>query len=221
MKKNYYEILGVQQNADSKSIKKAYFALARKHHPDGEQKIESGISSQQYQRIKEAYETLINKERRAEYDRTLKKKPSSVPKSEPRRRDAKAEEFYDVGRDLYRSKKYSEAVTAFQSALKRDGRNALYCSWMGLSLSHMPGRLHEAKEWCQRATELSPRTADFFVNFAIILKDAGINSMAQYYFKHALELDPKNKRALSWYEGDSAKSPMKDMFKNILGSKSE
>lgn len=219
--KTYYEILGVQPGAGIQDIKRAYYALAKKHHPDGEQKIDSGKSSLLFQRIKEAYETLSDPEKKKAYDKTLTQKKTSSPKQKIRPKNTKAEEFYDVGRDLYKSKKYIEAATAFHTALKKDSNNALYCSWLGLSLSHIPGRLHEAKEWCQRATELSPRTADFFVNFAIILKDAGIESMAQYFFKHALELDPGNKRARAWYKEDTQSASLKEVFKSFLGGTSE
>ena len=33
-KRDYYEVLGVEKNADDAAIKKAYRALAKKYHPD-------------------------------------------------------------------------------------------------------------------------------------------------------------------------------------------
>ena len=33
-KRDYYEVLGVDKNADADTIKKAYRVLAKKYHPD-------------------------------------------------------------------------------------------------------------------------------------------------------------------------------------------
>ena len=33
-KRDYYEVLGVDKNADAGTIKKAYYQLAKKYHPD-------------------------------------------------------------------------------------------------------------------------------------------------------------------------------------------
>lgn len=63
--KDYYDILGVDPDADKTAIKKAYRRLARKYHPDVSS--EHGAEAQ-FKAVSEAYEVLGNDERRAEYD---------------------------------------------------------------------------------------------------------------------------------------------------------
>mmetsp|Transcript_3344 Transcript_3344/g.5083 ORF Transcript_3344/g.5083 Transcript_3344/m.5083 type:complete len:516 (-) Transcript_3344:242-1789(-) len=66
--KNYYKILGVQRNAASKEIKKAYRELALKWHPD-KNPDNAEEAEKMFQDISEAYEVLSDKETRAKYDR--------------------------------------------------------------------------------------------------------------------------------------------------------
>jgi curved DNA-binding protein len=63
--KDYYQILGVQPNADDKEIKSAYRKLARKYHPDMNP---DKSAEDKFKEVAEAYEALKNAERRAEYD---------------------------------------------------------------------------------------------------------------------------------------------------------
>ncbi|MCX2958265.1 MAG: DnaJ domain-containing protein, partial [Serratia symbiotica] len=65
-KKDYYHILGISKNAEEREIKKAYKRLAMKYHPDRNQGNKN--AENQFKEIKEAYEILINKEKRSAYD---------------------------------------------------------------------------------------------------------------------------------------------------------
>jgi DnaJ-class molecular chaperone len=60
---NYYETLGVDRNATPEEIKKAHRKLASKFHPD-----RKGGDTAKFQEIQQAYETLMDDRKRAEYD---------------------------------------------------------------------------------------------------------------------------------------------------------
>ncbi|RUO38754.1 molecular chaperone DnaJ [Aliidiomarina shirensis] len=65
-KRDYYEILGVAKDASDRDIKKAYKKLAMKLHPDrtkGDKDLEI-----KFKEVKEAYEVLIDDEKRRAYD---------------------------------------------------------------------------------------------------------------------------------------------------------
>lgn len=55
--KNYYEILGVGRNASTADIKKAYYKLAKKHHPDVNKNDPE--ASKKFQEVSEAYEVIF------------------------------------------------------------------------------------------------------------------------------------------------------------------
>jgi curved DNA-binding protein len=63
--KDYYKILGVDAEADNKTIKTAFRKLARKYHPDVSQ---DNKAEEKFKEVSEAYEVLKDKQKRAEYD---------------------------------------------------------------------------------------------------------------------------------------------------------
>lgn len=69
-KKDYYEILGVKEDASESDIKKSYRKLALKYHPDknpGDKKAE-----EKFKEVSEAYYALGDPKRRKEYDNIKK-----------------------------------------------------------------------------------------------------------------------------------------------------
>ncbi len=62
-KKDYYEILGVSKSASKDEIKKAFYKLAAKYHPDKKDGDEA-----KFKEINEAYQVLSNDQKRKEYD---------------------------------------------------------------------------------------------------------------------------------------------------------
>jgi molecular chaperone DnaJ len=66
-KKDYYEILGVSRDATDKAIKKAYRELAKQYHPDTYQG-DKKEAEEKFKEISEAYEVLIDADKRAKYD---------------------------------------------------------------------------------------------------------------------------------------------------------
>jgi hypothetical protein len=67
-----YEVLGIQMGATSHEIKTAYRRLARVVHPDVAAKGQrSQTSGCEFMKVHEAYATLSDPERRADYDRVL------------------------------------------------------------------------------------------------------------------------------------------------------
>src|SRR5437868_4104262 len=66
-KRDYYEVLGLTQDAPEEDIKKAYRKAALKFHPDRNQGDKDAES--QFKEATEAYSVLCDKEKRATYDR--------------------------------------------------------------------------------------------------------------------------------------------------------
>jgi molecular chaperone DnaJ len=66
-KRDFYEILGVQKNADEKALKSAFRNAAKKYHPDanpGNKEAEA-----KFKELNEAYDVLKDPQKKAAYDR--------------------------------------------------------------------------------------------------------------------------------------------------------
>ncbi|KAK6619540.1 Protein tumorous imaginal disc [Polyplax serrata] len=65
-KRDFYDVLGVPRNASAKDIKKAYYELAKKYHPDTNK--DDPNSAKKFQEVSEAYECLSDTSKRKQYD---------------------------------------------------------------------------------------------------------------------------------------------------------
>ena len=64
-KKDFYSILGVSRSASESEIKKAYFGLAKKYHPDVNK---DPSAKNKFAEINTAYETLGDADKKKNYD---------------------------------------------------------------------------------------------------------------------------------------------------------
>jgi molecular chaperone DnaJ len=73
-KRNHYQILGLETDVTAQEIKRAYRRLAKTQHPDAQASRDSDAheeATEEMMRLNEAYETLMDKSKRAEYDRRI------------------------------------------------------------------------------------------------------------------------------------------------------
>lgn len=64
-KRDYYEVLGVNKEANENDIKKAYRKLAREYHPDVNKTV---AAEEKFKEVKEAYDVLSDQQKRTMYD---------------------------------------------------------------------------------------------------------------------------------------------------------
>ena len=77
--KNYYDILGIESDATAEEVKKAYFVMAKKYHPDSGDDAEV----RKFHEVAEAYKVLSDKDSRKAYDTTQIAKAAQESKVTP------------------------------------------------------------------------------------------------------------------------------------------
>lgn len=73
-KRNHYQTLGLASDVTPAEIKRAYRKLAKTQHPDATAPVgtdEHSAATEEMVRINEAYETLMDAAKRAQYDRRI------------------------------------------------------------------------------------------------------------------------------------------------------
>ena len=114
-RRNHYQILGVTSDVSADEIKRAYRKLAKTQHPDAQAKVgteEHSAATEEMMRINEAYETLMDSGKRAEYDRV-------IGLQRVRLRGPKQAVFTSVDEDAEREKFLRSIFTPARSAIVR------------------------------------------------------------------------------------------------------
>ena len=85
-----YETLGLPRDADVGAIKAAYRRAARKHHPD------AGGDPSEFAKVQQAYDTLMDPEKRSRYDATGQVDDQAADHAESRAREKFANDLLEA-----------------------------------------------------------------------------------------------------------------------------
>lgn len=203
----FYENLKVEQDADLAQIKQAYFALARRFHPDlfhktPDKKLQQRVQNA-FTQIAQAYETLKTKSSRDVYDFRMRKELADIKKrqgkaSSPETESAEkqtemASENFEQGFNLLMKEDYESAIPFLARAVYFKPDNARYHAYYGKSLSADYDQRHKAEAELQTAVKLDATNADwrlmlaeFFVEVRLVKRAEGeLNRLLKIFPDHA------------------------------------
>jgi len=219
---DYYEVLGVWPTADADAIKKAYFKLARMHHPDvvgkggGAGEGAGDQASPDFKLINEAFSVLSDELKRRDFDEKLKQKTGGGGVTDRQEADKRSSQLaFEQAKTAMKHNRYDKAVVLLKSAIKYDEGNPSYHSWYGFSLGVLKTHLHEARDACKRALEMEFYNADYHANLGFVYHQAGLSSTADECFDEALKWDPEHHVALKYHS--SMKGGGSGEGKGLLG----
>ncbi|MGD9346102.1 MAG: DnaJ domain-containing protein [Candidatus Aminicenantes bacterium] len=207
---NFYQILEVSNSASQADIKKAYFVLARKYHPD---LFDRNISPSQkemidkvFDQITKAYHTLSDEDKRKVYDKELAEEGADDRRGAVK----KAEIKFRQAKTLYNQARYEEAMAFLDEAIRLDAHKSSYYLLLAMVETKIPTYLKKAEEHFRKAIRLEPWSPDGYLGLGIMYKNADLKVKAANQFNSALRVDPGNPAALK---------ELKDMEKSKSGFK--
>lgn len=219
-----YKILGIPSHADETEIKKAYFLLARKFHPDlfGRNLPPEfkGQIDEVFDFITKAYRTLLSKEPGA----AASPDPAGAKGEIEKDRSKNAEIRYRQGKTLFNRGRFEEAVSLMEEAVRLKDDKGDYYLLLALAQSNIPALSKKAEKSYFKAIKFEPWNPEGLVGLGLLYKKEGLLARAKKQFEKAVEVDPEHKRArheLRLLTGniDEKKGLMRFLTRNLFGSR--
>jgi curved DNA-binding protein CbpA len=185
---DHYELLGVAPSASAAEVRKAYARLAREKHPDRfTDPAEKRQAEATFQEITAAFNTLMNPERREEYDRERHR-------PQPRTPEEVAADAFERAQAALEAGQVEESITLLRTAVHHAPDRPVYHAALGRALGRVPSFAREAVQALEKATQLDPRSAAAFADLAVVLARQGLRLRAQKAVEAALRLAPRDPR---------------------------
>lgn len=222
-----YQILEIQPDASGQEIRRAYYRLAKLHHPD----LNGGdpADSDRFLAIQQAYEVLRSSDRRAQYDEERAggaagpspaggdepasregRKPKGKEKAVAARpagptlaetRDARA--GFMKAEDLIDRGDVDNAVRVMSAVVRTVPDEPEFMSLLGYALGLAGEKLHRARDLCRRALEAEPYNLEFKARLGYVYHRAGLQKTADEYFQSVLKTQPEHPIASVYITGGS------------------
>jgi tetratricopeptide (TPR) repeat protein len=191
-----YQILNVPKTAAEEDIKKAYFQLARKFHPDRfDRKIAAefkGPIDEVFDGINNAYRVLSNKDSRRVYDAKSGPVAAQEDVQEAYRR---ADVKFRQGKTLYGQGRYNEAISYLEESIRIRRDKGDYFLLVAMCESRIKIYVKKAEQDFLKAIQLEPWNPEGHVGLAMLYKDEGLQIKAIKQLEKALEAEPDHAAA--------------------------
>lgn len=207
--KNFYEILGIAPQEASLMARKAYFNLLKRYGADhflGETDpaILEALDVVN-KKIREAYETLSDDNKRQAYDTTLKNGTASEAAAIDMADVFASDRAMSQARGLMERGNFKIAAQKLESVLTMDPHNddvrarLAYSRYMMMNVDangkRNPQQVQSCRQILIEATEALPRADDLRTFLGILEKIEGNDSEAQRLFREAVAINPGNAAA--------------------------
>ena len=205
---SHYDFFDVAPETSVTEIKAAYFALAKRFHPDlYHKKIDAETHNRvqdAFTKIARAYETLKVENSREVYDykfrKELEEKKNSIKQNGSNIPDShkliqRAEEDFNDGFSFLMDENIEMALSCLARAVHFDKNNARYHAFYGKALTFDKSQYHKAESELQTAIKLDAESPDFRFMLAEFFMQVGFPKRAEGELNRLLAVFPNNNEA--------------------------
>jgi curved DNA-binding protein CbpA len=197
--KNYYEILGLPKSTEKKNLKRAYFKLAKRYHPD--RYVGSDLSDMEKRKVEtifaeltHAYDTLSVDASRKEYDKMLAVPAASKESLE----ESSIKEYFSRAQDAITQNDLRNGIYYLEEIIRLMPDSPRKCSVYlkyGQALSRVPGKLKDAAEALHKSALMDHSQAAPYFELGLVYIKADLTEKAATAFRDAIKRDPNHKAA--------------------------
>lgn len=221
----YYQLIGVGANSSGAEIKKSYYKMVRRFHPDRHMGRSEWIGS--LQRIMDAlttaYRTLSAEEARAKYDKQLAGAGAFAIGRGKTEKQVTAEECMEKAKDCLRAKNFAGSITWLRKCVEIAPNESKYRAMLARSLAAVPTYRQEAIAHYEKAIELDPWNTSAHFQLGELFEAMKLPWRAAPLYKKILDIDPDHSKArerLRAIEPDAAQqSTSSTLFGRVFSRK--
>jgi curved DNA-binding protein CbpA len=190
---SHYQLLGVDPRASHNEVKRRFYQLARRYHPDRHMdhpewtpRLLALMDS-----LATAYRTLSDSKTKKQYDSSLARSGEEKPLS-----DGKSAQVYlDNALECMAEKNISGCILWLHRAIEYEPSCASHRVMLGRCLSTIPEYHREAVEQFELAIDLDPRDIAAHLHYGELLQQLRAPWKAKFHYARAVEIDPNNREA--------------------------
>ena len=187
-----YQLLNLTAVAPRAEIKRHFYALARRFHPDRHMERPEWAASLQklMEALTQAYKTLSDDQARERYDQKLAESGAFTLGQGKSEEQKTAEECIERARECLRAHNYLGSIVWLRRAVELEPGSSKFQAMLARSLAAVPQYRREAVEHFGRALELDPLNIWACYQFGQLYEALGLPWRARPCYQRVAELDP-------------------------------
>jgi curved DNA-binding protein CbpA len=211
----YYQLLDVEPNTPRSEVKRHFYQLARRFHPDHHMDRPEWTPRLLacMDRLTTAYKTLSDDETKKDYDSILARRYEEEPSSS---REL-TQSYLQKAQECMAEKNFAGCILWLHRAIESEPNSSSHRAMLGRCLSTIPEYRREAVEQFEMAIQLDPSNLTAHFHYGELLELLNVPWRARSHYLRVLELDTNHWEARERVNRLAASAPRAPSRTSLLG----